>query len=228
MNPLRALRDSRERVGALGREALAIARQATLLHRDIGSVLPTDERELVVLVHGFLATAGVFRPLRERLEHEGHAVASFTHAPGIGVAELAARVGELVDRSHAERIQLVGHSIGGLAARFFVDSLGGDPRIAQTVSLASPFWGARRAWLLPGQLGRDLHPDSALLVRLRESVTRGVPHFAVAGTHDAVVGAPLSLGSAGELVAEGCGHNAVLYDPRVMDAVVKRLVFRER
>jgi len=81
---------------------------------------------------------------------------------------------------------------------------------------------------LPGQLGRDLHPDSALLERLRESVTRGVPHFAVTGTHDAVVGAPLSLGSAGELVAEGCGHNAVLYDPRVMDAVVKRLVFRER
>ena len=215
---------ARERVQALTREALALARQATLLHRDVASVAPTDERELIVLVHGFLATAGVLRPLRDRLEADGHAVASFTHAPGLGVADLAQRVGEVVQGSHAERIQLVGHSIGGLAARWFVEALGGDPRIAQTVSLASPFWGTRRARLLPGQLGRDLHPESPLLERLRASVTRGVPHFAVSGTHDAVVGAPSSLGSAGELLAEGCGHNAVLYDPSVLDAVVKRLV----
>jgi len=213
------LRASADRVEALGREALALARQATLLHRDVGAVAPADDAELIVLVHGFLATAGVLRPLRERLEAEGHAVASFTHAPGIGVAELAERVGEVVRSSRAERIQLVGHSIGGLAARWFVDALGGDPRVSQTVSIASPFWGARRARFLPGQLGRDLHPESPLLTRLRDSVTRGVPHFAVSGTHDSVVGPALPLGAARELLARGCGHNAVLYDSRVLDAV---------
>jgi len=133
-------------------------------------------------------------------------------------------VGEVVKTSHAERIQLVGHSIGGLAARWFVDALGGDPRVVQTVSIASPFWGATRARFLPGQLGRDLHPKSLLLARLRESVTHGIPHFAVSGTHDAVVGRPLPLGTAGELLAEGCGHNAVLYDAHVLDAVVRRLL----
>jgi len=209
-------------IWALTREALALARQATLLHRDVASVAPTDERELIVLVHGFLATAGVLRPLRERLEADGHAVASFTHAPGIGIADLARRVGDVVKGSRAERIQLVGHSIGGLAARLFVEALGGDPRIAQTVSLASPFWGTRRARLLPGQLGRDLAPGSPLLERLRASVTHGVPHFAVSGTHDAVVGPALPLGADGELSAEGCGHNALLYDPRVLDAVARR------
>jgi triacylglycerol lipase len=225
LNPLRALRVSTERVGALGREALALARQATLLHRDVGSVMPADQRELVVLVHGFLATAGVLRPLRERLEHEGHPVASFTHAPGIGVAELAARVGDAVGRSRAERIQLVGHSIGGLAARWFVEALGGDPRVVRTVSLGSPFWGVRlrRARLLPGELGRDLEPESPLLARLRESVTRGVPHFAVSGTHDNVVGRAQPLGAAAELFAAGCGHNALLYDPIVLDAVARCL-----
>lgn len=219
---------ARERVQALAREALALARQATLLHRDVGSVAPSDGAELVVLVHGFLATAGVLRPLRERLEAEGHAVASFTHAPGIGVAELAERVGEVVRNSRAERIQLVGHSIGGLAARWYVDALGGDPRITQTVSLASPFWGARRARFLPGQLGRDLHPESPVLARLRDSVTRGVPHYAVSGTHDAVVGPALPLGSDGELVAAGCGHNAVLYDRSVLEAVAARALAARR
>jgi pimeloyl-ACP methyl ester carboxylesterase len=210
-------------VNALGREALAFARQFTLLHRDVPSVVPTDARELVVLVHGFLATAGVLRPLREHLEAEGHAVASFTHPPGIGVQELAARVGEFVAQARAERLQLVGHSIGGLAARWFVQELGGDPRVAQTVSMASPFWGARRARLVPGALARDLHPESDFLARLRAGIGQGVPHFAVSGSHDSVVGPALPLGSAAELVARGCGHNAVLYEPEVLAAVAARI-----
>jgi pimeloyl-ACP methyl ester carboxylesterase len=216
---LRALRESSERAGAAGREALAIARQFTLLHRDVPTVTPANARELVVLVHGFLATPGVLRPLREHLEAEGHAVASFTHPPGIGVEELARRVGELVAGARAERVQLVGHSIGGLAARWYVQALGGDPRVVQTVSLASPFWGAWRARLVPGPLARDLHPESALLARLRAGIGRGVPHFAVSGSHDSVVGPAQPLGSARELVAEGCGHNALLYDARVLAEV---------
>ena len=223
MSFVRTFRESAERAVALRREALAFARQFTLLHRDLPSVVPSGERELVVLVHGFLATAGVLRPLREHLEAEGHAVASFTHPPGIGVEELAARVAELVRSARAERLQLVGHSIGGLAARWFVQELGGDPRVVQTVSVASPFWGAWRARLVPGPLARDLHPDSDFLARLRAGIGQGVPHFAVSGSHDSVVGPARPLGAAGELVAEGCGHNAVLYDRVVLESVAARI-----
>jgi triacylglycerol lipase len=213
-----------QRLSALTREAFAIARQWTLLGHDLATVVPARGEDVVVLVHGFLATAGVLRPLRDALEAEaGVTVASFTHAPGITVAALAERVAEVVRRVEAERIQLVGHSMGGLAARWFTGELGGDPRIVQTVSIASPFWGAKRARALPGALGRELEPGSALLARIREGIGRGVPHFAVSGSHDAVVGPPAPLGAAGELVAEGCGHNAVLYDARVLRSVVERV-----
>jgi pimeloyl-ACP methyl ester carboxylesterase len=228
---MRRLVEARDQAQAFGREALAFARQFTLLHRDLDAQVPSHARELVVLVHGFLATAGVLRPLRERLEAEGRTVGSFTHPPGIGVETLAARVGEVVAASRAERIHLVGHSIGGLAARWFVQELGGDARVVQTVSIASPFWGAPRARLVPGPLARDLHPQSALLARLREGIGRGVPHLAVSGTHDAVVGVPQPLGAAAELLAPGMGHNAVLYDPavlaRVVAAVAERALLRE-
>jgi len=205
-----------------------MARQATLLHRDLAHVAPSDGPEVVLLVHGFLATAGVLRPLRERLEAEGHAVASFTHAPGVGIEGLAERVAEFVRGSRAERIHLVGHSIGGLAVRWFVQELGGDPRVVQTVSLASPFWGVRRARFLPGPLAADLHPDGPLLARLRAGIGRGVRHCAVSGTHDRVVGRASPLGSAAELVADGCGHNAVLYDERVLAEVVARIAEKSR
>ncbi len=212
------------RLGALRREALAMARQWTLLGHDLGTVVPARADDVVVLVHGFLATAGVLRPLREALEADaGVTVGSFTHAPGTAVTALAERVGELVRRIDAERIQLVGHSMGGLAARWFVGELGGDPRIVQTVSIASPFWGTRRARALPGALARELEPGSPVLARIRDGIGRGVPHFAVSGSHDAVVGRAAPLGAAGELVADGCGHNAVLYDARVLRSVVERV-----
>jgi pimeloyl-ACP methyl ester carboxylesterase len=208
-----ALRGGTAGFEALGREALALARQWTLLRHDLAQIVPPRGTDVAVLVHGFLATAGVLRP-------------SFTHPPGVSVTGLAERVGEFVGRVEAERIHLVGHSIGGLAVRWFAQELGGDPRVVQTVSLASPFWGTRRARLLPGALGRELDPGSAVLARLRGGIGRGVPHFAVSGAHDPVVGPPAPLGAAGELLAAGCGHNAVLYDPVVLGAVAGRV--RER
>jgi pimeloyl-ACP methyl ester carboxylesterase len=222
-----ALRDTAAGLDALRREALAMVRQATLLRRDLSAVVPPRGPDVALLVHGFLATAGVLRPLREALETDaGVTVASFTHAPGVGVTGLAERVGELVGRLEAERIHLVGHSIGGLAVRWFATELGGDPRVVHTVSLASPFWGVRRARLFPGTLARELEPGSAVLARLRAGVGHGVTHFAVSGSHDAVVGPPSRLGSADEMVAAGCGHNAVLYDAGVLGAVVARVVER--
>jgi len=209
------------RVRALAREALALVRQATLLHRDLGAVAPaSNSDDVVVLVHGFLATAGVLRPLRDALTAAGVGVASFTHPPGIGVVELAERVAEVVANLRAERIQLVGHSIGGLAARWFVQELGGDPRLRQTLSLASPFWGVRGVVGLPGRLARELDPESDLLARIRGGLAQGVPHVAVSGTHDVVVGPASPLGVSAELHADGCGHNAVLYDARVLAQVV--------
>lgn len=215
------------RLSALRREASAMARQARLMRHDLFSVVPAEAcDDVVVLVHGFLATAGVLRPLAERLERDaGARAATFTHLPGEGIEQIARRVGELVAKlpSGTRRVHLVGHSIGGLAARYFVDELGGDARVVQTVSIASPFRGVPRATLLPGRLAEDLDPESPLLARLRAGVGRGVPHFSIAGSHDAVVASGALLPSGERLEVPGCGHNALLYDPVVLGEVVSRV-----
>jgi triacylglycerol lipase len=211
---------------ALRREASALARQARLLRHDLFAVVPRQAPDdVVVLVHGFLATAGVLRPLAERIEADtGAHAASFTHLPGEGIVRIAQRIDALVRRLQpgTRRIHLVGHSVGGLAARYYVDELGGDPRVVQTISLASPFAGVPRAGLLPGALARDLDPQNSLLARLRAGVDRGVPHFSIAGSHDTLV-PDGALPSAEKLEAPGCGHNALLYDPLVLEEVVSRV-----
>src|SRR5262249_27617674 len=125
------------RLRIMGREALAFARLATLLHRDLAALHAdhaTADEDVVVLLHGLFATAGVLRPLRRRLEQQAGAhTASFSYPPGPGIPALAERLGALVAKlPEGVRIHLVGHSLGGLVARWFVQELGGDPRVVQT------------------------------------------------------------------------------------------------
>src|ERR1700716_3367809 len=84
----------------IGAERLAMLRNVALMPRDLAAVVP-DARpgeDVVVLVHGFLASAGVFRPLRTRLEREaGARVATFTHAPCVGIRRIAGQLAALVE-----------------------------------------------------------------------------------------------------------------------------------
>jgi hypothetical protein len=54
----------------IGLERLSLLREVTLMHRDLARRVPEARAgdPVVILVHGFCASAGVFRPLRARLE----------------------------------------------------------------------------------------------------------------------------------------------------------------
>lgn len=199
------------------------------------SVLPvvTSGEDVVVLVHGLLATAGAFRPLRARLEAQlGVKVASFTHVPGAGIRRIAEQLARLVDTLPEDaRLHLVGHSLGGIVARWYVQEMGGHERVAQTISMATPFGGAPLARKLPVLVGADLHERSSLLARLRGSAHVGdVPHLSIAGTNDKL--APLHTVTAfprGEVVVmRGRGHNGLLFCHETLQLVVRRVGARAR
>jgi triacylglycerol lipase len=208
----------------IGVERLALLREVALVPRDLAEVVPRalPGEDVVVLVHGFFASAGVFRPLRARLEREaGARVATFTHAPGVGIRRIARRLARLVDQFPAgTRITVVGHSLGGIVARWYVQELGGHERVARTISLASPFGGIDVPPLL---VGADLHEQSALLRRLRERAhVHGVPHTSIIGEDDTVVVGveTASLGFGEVVVVPRRGHNALLFCDRVAGLVI--------
>jgi triacylglycerol lipase len=222
---------------ALGGEALAIARQAWLLSRDlqpshregekaraVPSVPPSQET--VVLIHGLFATAGVLRPLRHAVERRGHATTTLTYAPGPGVAELSSRLASLVSSlPSGARLHLVGHSLGGLVCRHYAQ-LVGDVRVVQTISLASPFAGMKHASRLLFDGARDLEADSPLLRALRLGASEHpTPHLSVVAEHDHLVRPPLAHAlPGGEVrIVPGLGHNAMLFAPEVGRIVADRV-----
>jgi triacylglycerol lipase len=215
-------------------EALAYARQATLLHLDVARpVVPegvTDGDDVVILMHGLFATAGVLRPLRQAIARlPAVHTATFTYAPGPDVEALCDELARLAAAlPPAARLHLVGHSLGGIVARVYAHERH-DDRVAQTISLASPFAGVPGAAALSFGSARDLDPQSPLLRRVRiQASSAGVPHLSILAGADNVVRPPLAhaLPGGDVIVLEGRGHNALLFDDEAARLVKERIATR--
>jgi pimeloyl-ACP methyl ester carboxylesterase len=186
--------------------------------------------DVVVFLHGLFATAGVLRPLRAAVaRHPRLHTAALTYLPGPGVESIAQQLGALVAAvpAHA-RLHLVGHSLGGIVARYFaLESR--DPRVVQTISLATPFAGVPRAAWLGLHSARDLSHGSAILRRIAlHPDAAAIPHLSIIAGADTLVDTPVShaLPGGDVQIIDARGHNALLFDPDVARAVALRVLSR--
>ncbi|MFI7237324.1 lipase family alpha/beta hydrolase [Streptomyces cyaneofuscatus] len=112
----------------------------------------------VVLLHGFIDNRSVFVLLRRALARHGRRhLASLNYSPLTRdlrtAAELLGRhVEEICARTGQREVDIVGHSLGGLIARYYVQRLGGDHRVRTLVTLGTPHGGTAVA------PGAGLHP----------------------------------------------------------------------
>ncbi|MFI6419854.1 esterase/lipase family protein [Streptomyces sp. NPDC050842] len=127
----------------------------------------------VVLLHGFVDNRSVFVLLRRALTRHGRdCVESLNYSPLTcdlrSAAELLGRrVDEIRARTGHAEVDIVGHSLGGLIARYYVQHLGGDTRVRTLVMLGTPHSGTTVAPLADAHpLVRQMRPDSAVLREL--------------------------------------------------------------
>ena len=209
-------------------EGRAFAQQAALIARHgRRSEPPLAGGRAVVMIHGFMAAAPVFDPLRRRLASElGWASMAFGY-PSYGSFEATAqRLADALDRHvpASTELILVGHSLGGMLARWYVHELGGAERVSRVVTISTPHQGTRVARLAPFGLGAAIRPGSPVISRL-EAARGGPVHYAFAGAEDATVPPESALGCHADFhhVIEAVGHNGILYAPhaqeRILDAV---------
>ena len=130
----------------------------------------------ILLVHGMVDNRSIFTVLRRGLVNRGFGRIETINYPVLttDIRAAAARLGDEVERIASEtgyeRIHVIGHSLGGLIARYYVTRLGGDERVHTLVTLGTPHRGSYLAYAWNNSLTRQLRPGSGLLQELAEPV----------------------------------------------------------
>jgi pimeloyl-ACP methyl ester carboxylesterase len=91
-----------------------------------------------------------------------------THDLRTAANRLAATVESICEQTGYEQIHVVGHSMGGIVARYYVQRMGGDARVHTLVTLGSPHGGTTAARLLPRGVCRQLRPSSDVVAELAQ------------------------------------------------------------
>jgi triacylglycerol lipase len=187
----------------------------------------------VLLVHGFGGTKSNWSFLARTLRARGLTVEAITYAPlGTSVEQLADRLAVEVDRmlsqTGADKVHLVGHSLGGVVIAQAIASGRLTGQVDTVVTLGAPFGGSPWANLLPvGTIARALREGSPLLRRLATApVPEGVRWLAFTATLDMIVPGLRSVPAHADVetvTVGGIGHLGMLLSRQVVGRIVAAL-----
>lgn len=134
----------------------------------VGPILPP-----VVLLHGFVDNRSAFAVLRRSLLHHGWTrVQALNYSPltcdiRSAAEALGPHIEQVCTESGHAQVDIVGHSLGGLVARYYVQRLGGDRWVRTLVTLGTPHAGTRAIpALAPHPLALQMRPGSEVLTEL--------------------------------------------------------------
>ena len=188
---------------------------------------PTGQRG-VVLVHGFLCNRGVWLPWLPELRARGHAYVALTLEPAFGsVDDYVAAIDTAMRQVQAATglpPVLVGHSMGGLAARAWLRTLAqpSAQRVHRIFTLGTPHHGTWPARFSHTTNGMQMRLDSPWLQALAAS--EGAAQRALFSCWysdcDNIVYPTRSatLDGAENHLLHGLGHVHMLYAPQVRAA----------
>ena len=138
----------------------------------------------ILFVHGIIDNHSIFALLERALRRRGFSDLSWfdygllTSDVRRAAGDIAEAVERLTTDSGYERIHVIGHSLGGLIARYYVQRMRGHERVRTLITLGTPHQGtelARAAQVLP--LVRQLRPNSDLIRDLAEPAPECTTRF---------------------------------------------------
>jgi triacylglycerol lipase len=193
---------------------------------------PTKSTETpIILLHGLFQNNACWLWARLRLRLSGFtAVHVINLPPWRDIETLTEQLSKKVDRlrlsQDVEKVNLVGHSMGAIIARNYIRLRGGSSRVERCVLLGAPNSGSQMVPFAVTQLARTIMPGSEFLQRLNQSPPASETVVTnIYSRHDNLVLPPSNakLATATEVELSGIGHNALLFHPRALKAIINAL-----
>jgi hypothetical protein len=191
---------------------------------------PLEHPRTVLLITGVTIPAVWFDPIKLRLERDGFRTAVY-EPPDLLTGDLfenSQRLADVVEQVRAEtgedRIDILAECTGGLIARYYIQSLGGNAHVRRLVTFISPQHGvpkAAEAELIAGWPAlRDLTPGSDFLNAVNDApLAPEVPVSSIYSCTDEYIQPFTTSEIPGAHNIEVCdgyvGHFRFFYDPQL-------------
>ncbi len=189
-------------------------------------------RNPILLIHGITDTSYKMRKIASHLSDLGWQVQTIDLTPNNGDSRLeilAGQVADLVDRILVphQHIDIIGFSMGGMVARYYIQRLGGIDRVQRFITLSSPHRGTLAAYFSnrPGCV--QMRPDSQFVRDLDRDVhvLKQLNFTSIWTPFDLIILPPSSsqLGIGTELMFPVAAHPLMVFDRRCLDAIATAL-----
>jgi triacylglycerol lipase len=230
---------------ATANEAYSVARCVIaypqgLINAGLRTGTPSGDQSLdtpVLLVHGYGHNSSAWLMLRKALKRAGFTSIHtlnynpLTHDVPQIARQLSDRVELIRGLTGSDKVNIVGHSLGGIVTRWYVQEMDGDGKVNTAITLASPHKGTLAAFAPLGRTAREIRPNSWVMRRLNGAILpTHVRWVAFYGDTDALV-QPISSGridvpalNARNVLIPAMGHMGMLLSGAVVNQVVEELL----
>jgi pimeloyl-ACP methyl ester carboxylesterase len=196
----------------------------------------TLEAPPVLMIHGFLGTRGSMYMLERRLVDDGFVVVSFNLGT-LNVRDIRRsaflihrKIERILAQTPSQRIDIIGHSMGGLIGLYYVKKLGGHTRVRKLIMMGTPIRGTWAALMGVMTLGLwstsswQLLPRSRFLDELAQGpMPPGVDLHTIAAARDWVVPLPTTRLAGASATTVPLGHSSLVVSEEVYRRVVNTL-----
>lgn len=188
----------------------------------------------VVLIHGYFHNLSGYFVLSQKLKKRG-----WTHIYPINlntytwsIEEMAREVKKVVEgiikNTRHKKVDIIGHSLGGLVGRYYVQNLGGYKNVNNLIALATPNWGTQLAIFGIGPSAKQMRPQANFIDRLNTDINnlRKINFASIWSPFDALIipSTNAILRGAGKNIRiDFVGHLGMLYSDRVFELICKIL-----
>ncbi|HEY8101891.1 MAG TPA: alpha/beta fold hydrolase [Burkholderiaceae bacterium] len=193
----------------------------------------------VLLIHGYVCNSGQWQTLSQRLSIEGITHHAIDLEPVLGdidsyVPIIHQAIDTLRNETGSDKIVIVAHSMGGLAARAYL-KIHGSMHIAKVITLGTPHHGTALANFGKGKNSRQMRwsrnankgASSAWLQQLAKDECQSDYGLIVSiySHHDNIIAPQTSshLLGARNIAFHGIGHVALLFDISIQDKVIEEI-----